>query len=91
MQLEWTRAALADLSRLHEFQARVNATAAARLIKGLTTAAERLLAQPRIGETVSGFDPREVRRMLAGKYEIRYEIVGYRLIVLRIWHTREDR
>jgi plasmid stabilization system protein ParE len=37
------------------------------------------------------FAPREVRRVLVGDYEIRYEIAGTDVLVLRIFHTREDR
>ncbi|EJZ18902.1 hypothetical protein RCCGEPOP_23112 [Rhizobium sp. Pop5] len=35
------------------------------------------------------FDPREVRRILAGRYELRYEIQQSTIYVLRLW--REDR
>ncbi|RVH20388.1 type II toxin-antitoxin system RelE/ParE family toxin, partial [Sinorhizobium meliloti] len=51
----------------------------------------RLLEQPRIGERLEEFDPREVRRILVGHYEIRYEIRQSTIYVLRLWHTREDR
>ncbi|HEX9570679.1 MAG TPA: type II toxin-antitoxin system RelE/ParE family toxin [Burkholderiales bacterium] len=34
---------------------------------------------------------REVRRILIGDYEIRYELAGRDVFVLRIFHTREDR
>jgi hypothetical protein len=37
------------------------------------------------------FSPREVRRMLIGDYEIRYELTVRDVFVLRIFHTREDR
>ncbi|MBR7513475.1 type II toxin-antitoxin system RelE/ParE family toxin, partial [Mycobacterium tuberculosis] len=37
------------------------------------------------------FEPREVRRILVGQYEMRYEIQGDTIYVLRLWHTREDR
>ena len=36
------------------------------------------------------FEPREVRRILAGGYEIRYEIEDSVIYVLRLGHTRED-
>ena len=37
------------------------------------------------------FDPREVRRILVGDYELRYEIQTSTIYVLRLWHAREDR
>ena len=54
-------------------------------------APSRLLRHPRIGERPEEFDPREVRRILTGRYEIRYEIQEAAIYVLRLWHTREDR
>ncbi len=46
---------------------------------------------PRIGEQLFEFDPPEVRRILVGEYEVRYEIQDSIIYVLRLWHTREDR
>ncbi|MBB2716995.1 UNVERIFIED_ORG: plasmid stabilization system protein ParE [Rhizobium etli] len=64
---------------------------AARTVQALTTAPLRLLEQPRLGERLEEFDPREVRRILVGRYELRYEIQQSVIYVLRFWHTREDR
>ena len=91
MELKWTSKALADLVRLYEFLAPVNKPAAARAVQALTKAPTTLLTNPRIGEQLFQFEPREVRRILVGQYEIRYEIQGTIIYVLRLWHTREDR
>ena len=91
MKLQWTSKALSDLARLYEFLAPVNKHAAARTVQALTAAPARLLEQPRLGEKLDEFEPREVRRILAGQYEMRYEIQASTLYVLRIWHTRENR
>jgi plasmid stabilization system protein ParE len=91
MKLQWTSKALSDLARLYEFLAPANPSAAARTVQSLTAAPKRLLDQPRIGERLDEFDPREVRRILVGQYEMRYEIQNATLYILRIWHTREDR
>ena len=91
MKLAWTRKALFDLARLHEFLATINPQAAARTVQSLTAAPARLLENPRIGEKLDEFAPREVRRILVGRYEMRYEIQESTLYVLRLWHTREDR
>jgi plasmid stabilization system protein ParE len=91
MQLQWTSKALADVVRLHSFLAPVNESAAARAVQALVSAPTRLLRQPRIGERLEEFEPREVRRLLVGRYEIRYEVREGVIYVLRIWHTREDR
>jgi hypothetical protein len=51
----------------------------------------RIPRQPRLGERLPGFGRREVRRVLVQTYEVRYEIAGADLTVLRVFHTREDR
>jgi plasmid stabilization system protein ParE len=91
MELKWTSKALSDLVRLYEFLAPVNKPAAARAVQALTKAPTVLLANPRIGEQLFQFEPREVRRILVKQYEIRYEIQNSIIYVLRLWHTREDR
>jgi plasmid stabilization system protein ParE len=91
MELKWTGKALSDLARLYEFLAPVNRSAAARTVQSLTAAPASLLANPRIGEKLDEFEPREVRRILVGHYEMRYEIQASTIYVLRLWHTREDR
>lgn len=91
MRLKWTGKALSDLVRLYEFLAPINKPAAARTVQSLTAAPSRLLEQPRIGERLHEFEPREVRRILVGHYEIRYEIQDTTIYVVRLWHTREDR
>nr|WP_298165899.1 type II toxin-antitoxin system RelE/ParE family toxin [uncultured Pseudomonas sp.] len=91
MELKWTSKSLSDLARLYEFLATVNRPAAARTVQQLTAAPTMLLNNPRIGERLEEFDPRDVRRILVGHYEMRYEIAGPTLYLLRLWHTRENR
>lgn len=91
MELKWTSKALLDLARLFEFLAVVNRPAAARTVQSLTQAPTALLSNPRIGERVDEFEPRDVRRLLVGHYEMRYEIQGSTIYILRLWHVREDR
>ncbi len=91
MELKWTSKALSDLVRLYEFLAPVNQPAAARVVQSLTNAPTTLLTNPRIGEQLFEFEPREIRRILVGNYEVRYEIQKSTIYVLRLWHTRERR
>ena len=91
MELKWTTKALSDLVRLHEFLLPLNKQAAAATVQSLTAAPAKLLAQPRIGEKLEEFEPREIRRIFVGHYEMRYEIQNSTLYVLRLWHTRENR
>lgn len=91
MELKWTSKALSDVSRLYEFLAAANQPAAARTVQQLTAAPTMLLTNPRIGERLEEFEPRDLRRIQVGQYEMRYEIVNSTLHLLRLWHTRKDR
>jgi plasmid stabilization system protein ParE len=90
-RIDWADGALSDLQRLYDFLAPVNPSAAAQTVNLLVNAPERLLDRPRLGEPLDEFAPREVRRLLAGRYEIRYEVRLETLAILRIFHVREDR
>lgn len=88
MKLKWTSKALSDLGRLYDFLADINQPAA---VQALSVAPANLLDHPRIGERLFQFEQREVRRIVVGQYEVRYEIREDTLYVLQVWHTREDR
>jgi len=91
MELKWTDKGLSDLVRLYEFLSAVNKVAAARTVQSLTKAPSLLLTNPRIGEQLFEFDPREVRKIIVGHYEMRYELQEQIIYILRLWHTRENR
>ncbi len=91
MKLKWTSKALSDLARLYEFLAPINQQAAAHVVKALTAAPTTLLSNPRIGEQLFEFEPREIRRIIVNQYEMRYEIQEATIYMLRLWHTREER
>ncbi len=91
MDLKWTSKALSDLTRLHEFLAKVNPKSAANIVKTLVSAPKSLLEHPRIGEQLEEFEGRDVRRILVGNYEMRYELQRDTIYILRLWHTREKR
>ena len=91
MRIRWSPASAFDLARLYEFLANVAPRAAARNIDSIIMAAEKLPDYPRAGHMLENYLPRDVCSLIAGDYEVRYEIDGEWLIVLRVWHTREDR
>ncbi len=91
MALRWTTRAHADLVRLHEFLEPVNAKAAALAVRQLVAGARRIPGRLRLGQPLREFAPREVRRILIGDYEMRYELTARDVFVLRIFHAREDR
>jgi len=65
--------------------------AAASIASELAAAPETLIHNPRLGTRLTQFAPNDVRRIIVGDYEIRYEISDGTVYILRIWHTREDR
>jgi plasmid stabilization system protein ParE len=91
MEIEWARIALADLERVYEFLAAVNERAAAQRYASLVDAPLQLVSNPCLGRRVDGVRDREVRRIIIGDYELRYEVQAETIVVLRIWHTRENR
>ena len=91
MEIKWTSKAVSDIARLYDFLSPIDRRAAARTVQALAAAPARLIEQPRLGERLEEFDPQEIRRILVGRYEMRYEIQQSTIYVLRLWHTREDR
>jgi plasmid stabilization system protein ParE len=89
--LRWTSKAQSDLVRLYEFLQPAHPPAAVRAVHTLLEAAKRIPARPRLGVRLQEFGAREVRRIIVGNYEIRYESTGADVYILRIFHTREDR
>ena len=77
--------------RLYEFLRAVDPSAAVRVVRQLVAGAKRIPTHPRLGVRLPEFAPREVRRVLVGDYEIRYELTEVDVVILRIFHTREDR
>jgi len=58
----------------------------------LQNATERLVEFPRLGAPLESYEPREVRRLIvAGRYELRYEIRDDWIEVVRVFHVRESR
>jgi plasmid stabilization system protein ParE len=92
MRVLWTGEARSDLVRLYEFLAPLDRRAAAHVVRSLRATPSRLLRDnPRLGPRLFEFAPREVRRLFVDDYECRYEIQGDVIIIVRLWHTREDR
>jgi len=90
-KLIWQPPALLDLARLYDFLAAVNPRAARAVLNHLKNAPRVLRTQPRLGSPLSEFSPRDVRRLIVGEYELRYEIRADTVHILRLWHCHEDR
>ena len=94
MRLVVAQAAAADLERLHEFLADKNPDAARQAVAALVAAVESLQVFPERGRP-SGV--RNIRELIVpfgrSGYVLRYaySAAADEVIVLRIWHGREER
>ena len=91
MALLWTAAAERNLTRLHGFLEPVDRAAARHAVRVILQGVRQIARHPRLGSRLAEFEPREIRRLIVGDHELRYEVQPQRLIILRIWSTREDR
>lgn len=91
MRINWSNEAIRDLRRLRQFLVGVSPRASQQVFEALRHAPKRLLVHPRLGSRLEDIGDRDVRRLIMGDYELRYEIGDSGIVVLRIWHAREDR
>ena len=90
MKLIYSQEAVADLTRLRDFIATNDPTAASRIAADLVTRINGLCAFPEIGRSVSQAPvPDSIRDFVFGKYIVRYTAQGSSLVILRIWHHYE--
>ena len=80
-----------DLKRLQQFLVTKDPEPATKARDDIRAAPKRLLTSPRIGprrETISDI---EVRRIKAGRSEIQYALDDDSIVIVRVYHEREDR
>ncbi|ESQ76045.1 type II toxin-antitoxin system RelE/ParE family toxin [Asticcacaulis sp. AC402] len=91
MTIQWSLAAQRDLVRLADFLKPVNPRAAAQVVHNIIAAVEKLADFPELAPRIEGQDDRDIRSLMIGDYNLHYEIKGDSLLIVRIWHGREDR
>jgi plasmid stabilization system protein ParE len=95
VKLVFSPQAVRDLQRLHDFISDKNPRAAARIAKLLRLGIARLRQNPQLGRRVrqapDGWAPEEMRDWVTGDYVARYLLLHDTIVVLRIWHGRENR
>lgn len=93
MRLEWSAAALADLDRFAAFLKDRRPQLATIVAREILAKARLLEASPELGYPIgSGGQYRQiVLEVLRAKYVFRYWIAGDRIVMLRVFHGREDR
>lgn len=90
--LRWTPEAVQDLARLREFIGDENRSAAARAARRIREAAAVLREQPELGRVVEGEEFRDlVAPFGGGAYVLRYRLDKDAVVVVRVWHSREER
>lgn len=92
-ELIWTPGALDDLSRLRAFIEPHNPQAAAHVARAIIAAVNRLPDNPSLGhphESLPGFRKLSIPFGRRG-YVLKYRMDEQRIVILRIWHAREDR
>lgn len=90
MRLRFGPRALADLERLHRFVAGNDPAAADRIRRRLLAGIGALVEQPGLGRALD--ESRSIRQWIAGEHVLHYVVRDdEEVLVLRIWHGREDR
>jgi plasmid stabilization system protein ParE len=89
--IRWSAESEADMGRIVKFLEVKSKPVAKKTALSLIAYSERLQQHPRLGEQLFEFTNTEVRRFIAGQYEMRYQVDLNELLILRIWHTREQR
>lgn len=91
-KLIWSVESLSDVTRLREFIEPHNKSAAKNVAATLKKSAILLLDYPLIGKSIEDRNEHEFPIKLGRKrYVIRYKISGSKIVILRIWHSLEDR
>ena len=93
MRLLWLPEALDDLERLFEFLLERDPVAAERAMRSIESGAESLMEFPERGRPMG--DETGRRELLipfgAGAYVLRYRFYREEVVIIRVWHSREER
>jgi addiction module RelE/StbE family toxin len=90
--LKWTRQALADVQRLHQFLNDKNPDSAIRAVKAIRSGVRILQSQPRIGHPASDMAAGYREWLIPfghSGYVVLYRIDGEEVILLALRHGRE--
>lgn len=91
MEILWTLKAQDDLERIYRFACQYNRQHADDVLDRLMMGTTELATHPRVGVSQQRYEPREVRKVLFGDYEVHYEIRDNAIYIVDLWHTKEDR
>ncbi|MCF6437007.1 type II toxin-antitoxin system RelE/ParE family toxin [Pseudoalteromonas sp. MMG022] len=89
----WLPDAVKDVMRLREFIREKNPSAAQRAASRIKEGVMLLMDNPESGRPVAGLSAfREVMMPFgAGNYVLRYREDGNKVVIVRVWHSKEAR
>jgi len=88
VDVKLSRLALADLTHIRAYITQFNPAAAERMANRLLAATDRLANHPWIGRP----GPADTRELsIVPPYVISYEVIDDEVVILRIWHSAQDR
>ncbi len=92
-KLVWLPQTQKDIKRLYDFLRDKNPTAANNAIRAIRTGARQLEDYPEAGRPMNdGTGRRElVMTFGAGGYVLRYMLDDQKVVIIRVWHGRENR
>jgi len=92
-RISWLPTAQRDLRRLRAFLADKSPSAARRAVMKMLTGAEILCDFPEAGSPMNdGTGRRElILPFGAGDYVLRYRLDGQTVLIIRAWHSKENR
>lgn len=95
-RITWLHKAVADLARVREFIRVNNPAAAERAGRRISKAVHTISAHPSIGRPVLDIEWNVAFRdvfipFAQGGYWLRYAVTDDEIIIVRVWHGREDR
>ena len=92
MKLSYSKESIGDLLRLRNFIKHKNPDAAKRIAKSIRKGIGQLRSFPYLGVEVSNASNSEdIRDLIIGNYIARYLVLSNHIIILRVWHHRENR
>ena len=90
-RVEFRLAARADIRRFEKFLKKLSERAAARRVGWLETQVLSLGSNPRRGQEVGRNTYLLVLRYDRARYIVRYRVTDTAVVILRIWHGKENR
>jgi plasmid stabilization system protein ParE len=93
IELQWSDGALADLNRFAAFLQEHSPDLAAMVADAIIVRTQVLSRHPRLGRPIAGREEYRqlVLQVLGDDYIFQYRYDGTHLMILRVFHAREDR